>query len=79
MTAGNVGCIQFEYGTANIVARWLLVDANEFLSPLGYIFGKLSPGKVAFKPYDLNDENFFGPNIVAVHRSRQDILTALST
>jgi FkbM family methyltransferase len=79
MTAGNVGCIQFEYGTANIVARWLLVDANEFLSPLGYVFGKLKPGGVAFKPYDLNDENFFGPNIVAVHRNRHDILTALST
>jgi FkbM family methyltransferase len=77
MTAGNVGCIQFEYGTANIVARWLLVDANEFLTPLGYVFGKLGPGGVKFKPYDLNDENFLGPNIVAVHKSRQDILIAL--
>ena len=77
MTAGKVGSIQFEYGTANIVARWLLVDANELLSPLGYIFGKLGPNGVAFKPYDLNDENFFGPNIVAVHQSRKDILRAL--
>jgi len=78
MKAGNIGLIQFEYGTANIVARWLLVDANELLSPLGYVFGKLSPDGVKFKPYDLNDENFFGPNIVAVHRSRTDLLTALN-
>lgn len=75
--AGKIGAIQFEYGTANIVARWLLVDANEFLTPRGFVFGKLRPGAVAFKPYDLNDENFFGPNIVAVHQSRKDILTAL--
>jgi FkbM family methyltransferase len=79
MTAGNVGCIQFEYGQANIVSRWLLVDANELLTPLGYVFGKLYPGGVTFKRYDLNDENFIGPNIVAVHRDRQDILTTLST
>lgn len=77
MSNGNVGLIQFEYGTANIVARWLLVDTNEFLSPLGYVFGKLRHGGVDFRPYDLNQENFLGPNIVAVHRSRTDILSAL--
>lgn len=79
MSAGKIGCIQFEYGLANIVSRWLLVDFHELLTPLGYIFGKLSPDGVAFKKYNLNDENFIGPNIVAVHQSRQDLVAALST
>ena len=78
MTAGKIGCIQFEYGQANIVSRWLLVDFNELLTPLGYVFGKLGPDGIKFKPYDLNDENFQGPNVVAVHNSRVDILKALS-
>jgi hypothetical protein len=79
MTAGEIGLIQFEYGTANIVARWLLVDAYEKLTPLGFILGKLRDGGIDFRPYDLTLEDFIGPNIVAVHQSRVDILTALNS
>jgi FkbM family methyltransferase len=77
MKTEKIGLIQFEYGLANIVSKWLLVDAYELLSPMGYILGKLGPGGVNFKNYDLLDENFIGPNIVAVHQTRQDLLTAL--
>jgi FkbM family methyltransferase len=73
----KIGLIQFEYGLANIVSKWMLIDAHELLIPLGYVFGKLEPGGVKFKNYDLLDEDFIGPNIVAVHQSRQDFLTAL--
>jgi FkbM family methyltransferase len=74
---GNIGLIQFEYGTANIIARWLLVDAYELLTPLGYVLGRLQDGGVTFQPYNLTMENFFGPNFIAVHQSRKDLLTAL--
>jgi FkbM family methyltransferase len=77
LAVGKVGCIQFEYGTANIVARWLLVDMYELLTPLGYELGRLCPNSVEFKPYELTDEDFYGPNFVAVHASRSDILAAL--
>jgi FkbM family methyltransferase len=79
MAVGKVGCIQFEYGSANIVARWLLVDMYELLTPLGYKLGRLCPDGVEFKSYELTDENFLGPNFVAVHQSRLDILAALES
>jgi FkbM family methyltransferase len=78
MSAAKIGLIQFEYGTANIVARWLLVDAYEKLEPLGFKLGKLTNGLVNFRPFDLTLENFVGPNIVAVHQTRCDIFNALT-
>lgn len=78
MKTSPPGLIQFEYGFANIVSRWLLLDSYELLTPLGYVMGKLSAQGIAFRDrFDLNDENFLGPNIVAVHRNRTDMLSAL--
>ena len=56
----------------------LLIDFYEHLVPLGYQVGKLHRDHVEFRPYRFNDENFFGPNYVAVHSSRADVIGHLS-
>lgn len=61
----RVDVVQFEYGYANIQARHLLVDFHERLEGLGYVLGKLYPDGVDFKPYEVTDEDFLGPNYVA--------------
>ncbi|MGW7193904.1 FkbM family methyltransferase, partial [Streptomyces sp. NPDC054838] len=74
--AGRVTAIQFEYGYAAILSGSLLYRLYGLLNPLGYQVGRILPQRVDFRPYTLFDERFFGPNFVAVHRSRPD-LTAL--
>lgn len=73
----KVNVIQFEYGTANIVSKFLLMDYYKLLEPWGYVLGKLSPQGVSFKPYSLTDEDFRGPNCVAVHTSQTQIIQDL--
>jgi hypothetical protein len=43
----------------------------------GYAVGKLMPRGVRFKSYHPMDEDFRGPNYVAVNGLRQDIVTAV--
>jgi FkbM family methyltransferase len=75
----KIGCIQFEFGMANIISKWLLIDYYKLLSPLGFKIAKLdNSGKLDFKDYNLTMEDFNIPNYVAVHESRQDILNVLS-
>jgi hypothetical protein len=38
------------------------------------VLGRLGPRGVRPETYRLELENFFGPNFVAVHRSRPDLL-----
>lgn len=66
LRAGRIKMIQFEYGRANILSKFLLKDWYDLLTPLGYRIGKLYPGHIDFKPYDLKDEDFIGPNYVAI-------------
>lgn len=73
LNEGRVGIIQFEYGYAAILSRFLLIDAYKLLTPLGYVIGKLTPGKVEFTNYALYHEDFQGPDYVAVHKSRIDL------
>jgi FkbM family methyltransferase len=74
---GRVGVIQFEYGRVSLVTRFLLGDFYALLTARGYRIGKLYPTYVDFKPYELADEDFIGPNYIAVHRSRPDMQAAL--
>ena len=74
---GQIDVIQFEYGKANIITHFLLRDFYEFLEPRGYLVGKLVPDHVDFRDYALEDEDFRGPNYVAVRRMRTDIIDAL--
>lgn len=73
----GIDVIQFEYGRINIKSKALLIDFYEFLLPRGYLVGKVFPKAVEFRPYDLRHENFIGPNFLAVHKEREDIVRAL--
>jgi len=75
---GNIRVIQFEYGRVNIITKYLLRDFYQFFSDLGYVVGKLYPKKVEFKNYELDDENFFGPNFIAVKKNETEIIRLLS-
>jgi len=72
-----IDIIQFEYGKANIKARSLLLDFYSYLEPFGYVVGKLYPDGVDFKPYELEDEDYTGPNYVACTGRDADLLSRL--
>lgn len=74
----SIAMIQFEYGYASILSRNLLIDFYEYLTPLGFVIGKLHSKCVGFQDYKLQDENFFGPNFVAVHKSYPEFIAYLS-
>ncbi len=69
--------VQFEYGPLNIATRHMLADFHAFFEPRGYALGKLLPEGVAFKPYEIADEDFCGPNFIACRAERTDIIEAL--
>ena len=70
----KIGCIQFEYGYISILTKKLLIDFYELLTPHNFVIGKITPDGVKFKEYHLFDEDFQGPDYLAVHKSRQDII-----
>jgi FkbM family methyltransferase len=75
---GQVDVVQFEYGYVNILPKSLLKDLYEFLENRGYAVGKIFPTYVDFRHYDLHDEDFLGPNYLAVHRDRRDAIARVS-
>lgn len=77
LEGGQIDVIQFEYGKVNIITHFLLRDFYEFFESRGYLVGKLFPDFVDFRPYELEDEDFLGPNYVAVRKTRTDIVDAL--
>jgi FkbM family methyltransferase len=78
LSSGSIDVIQFEYSRLNIGPKFLLKDFYAELGESRYVIGKLFPDHVAFKPYDLVDETFMGPNYVAVRRERADLIERLS-
>ncbi len=74
---GTIDLVQFEYGKINLCTRHFLADFYKFFEDRGYLVGKLFPEGVAFKPYDIDDEDFIGPNFIACLKSRSDIVEAL--
>ena len=75
--ATDIDVIQFEYGEVNIMTHFLLRDFYELLEARGYLVGKLFPDHVDFRNYELRDEDFLGPNYVAVRRVKSRIVDAL--
>ena len=73
----QIDVIQFEYGRVNIMTHYLLRDFYNFLEARGYLVGKLFPNHVDFRKYDLQDEDFLGPNYVAVREDKSQIIQAL--
>ncbi len=74
----RIDVIQFEYGTVNITTKYLLADYYKWFGEKGYVIGKIFPDYVAFKEYEYADENFIGPNFLAVKKSRKDLIEKLS-
>lgn len=77
LQGGNIGVIQFEYGYINVLTKNLLIDFYKVLAPLGYHVGPLKPEGVEFRPFKLFHEDFQGPDYVAVHQSRGNIIELL--
>ncbi|HKT59480.1 MAG TPA: FkbM family methyltransferase [Gemmatimonadales bacterium] len=65
LRARRIRMIQFEYGRVNILTHFLLRDFYELFESYGYCVGKIYPDFVDFRAYDLNDEDFLGPNYLA--------------
>ena len=74
---GSIGAIQFEYGYAAVYSHGLLHDFYRLLEPQGFVLGRLHRRGVQIRPYRLADENFFGPNFIAVKRERRDLVDAI--
>lgn len=77
LVSGAIAAIQFEYGKANIVESFLLRDLYALLESFGYRIGKIYPNSVDFRPYRYDDEDFRGPNYLAVHESQPDLIDLL--
>jgi len=73
----QVQLVQFEYGPLNLQTRKFLADFYEFFERHGFVIGKLYPEGVAFKKYELFDEDFVGPNFIACRAVRTDLIRAL--
>ncbi len=78
LTTGSVDVIQFEYGYVNIPPKSLLKDIVDFLTVHGYAVGKMFPTYVDFRPYELRDEDFLGPNYCAVRQNRPELIALLA-
>jgi FkbM family methyltransferase len=71
LESGRVGVVQFEYNHRWIAARAFLRDAFEYLGPLGYSIGKLTPyGVEWYARWDPELETFREGNYVARSANR---------
>ena len=75
--SGHITVVQFEYGRANIAERALLRDLYAWFDGFGFDVGKIYPRTVDFRPYRFEDEDFRGPNFLAVHRSHTGLIDRL--
>jgi FkbM family methyltransferase len=78
LRAGRIDVIQFEYGQVNLLTGFLLRDFYKFLEQFDFVIGRLYPNYVDFRPYDIAQEDFRGPNFVAVRRREQALIKLLS-
>jgi FkbM family methyltransferase len=79
LTEGRIDVIQFEYGHLNASVRFLLGDFYDLFDGYGYAVGKIFPDHVAFHAYDAwRDEDFRGPNYLAVRRDRAALIDRLA-
>jgi FkbM family methyltransferase len=73
LSAGGVRIVQFEYGQGSIYTKDLLRDFYEYLEGFGYVLGKVYPRYVDLRPYSAFDEDFRGPNYLAVGRDDTEV------
>ena len=74
----RINVIQFEYGKANLFAKYFLKDYfNDYSNE--YHIGKLYPNGVDFhEEYKWDLDDLIGPNFIMVKRSRKDLYDLLS-
>ena len=74
----RINVIQFEYGKANLFAKYFLKDYfNDYFND--FYIGKLYPNGVHFyEQYKWDLDDLIGPNFVMVKRSRKDLYDLLS-
>ncbi|MGA7385412.1 MAG: FkbM family methyltransferase [Methylocella sp.] len=77
LSRARIDVIQFEYGYINIDTHFLLKDFYDYLLQFKMQLGKIYPDYVDFRPYQHADEDFFGPNYLAVRSDRQDLTQVL--
>ena len=77
LAARKVKIIQFEYGFINIAVRFFLRDFYEYLQSFSMQLGKIYPNYVDFRDYRFQDEDFLGPNYLAVHSSLGSLIESL--
>jgi FkbM family methyltransferase len=73
-----IRAMQFEYGRVNIESHFLLKDFYTLLGAHGYAIGKIYPQEVLFKEYEYTDEDFLGPNYLAVLKTETAWIERLS-
>lgn len=74
---GSIDAVQFEYGFVNAHVGFLLKDFHELFARFDMRVGKIYPNHVDFRPYGYADENFYGPNYLAVRESDTELIEAL--
>jgi FkbM family methyltransferase len=78
-TQKRISVAQFEYNHRWVYARAFLRDAFEFLEPLGYRLGKLTPRGVEFYPgWDAELEKFVEGNYIACVSEMADRLPSIT-
>lgn len=75
---GKIRAVQFEYGYINITTKKLLVDYYDFFESVGYQVGKIYPKTVEFKKYSHKQEDFLGPNFIAVRKNDCELISKLT-
>jgi FkbM family methyltransferase len=73
----RIAVIQFEYGKINISRRFLLADFYALFARHGYAVGKIYPNYVDFRDYHIDDEDFRGPNYLALAPGAQYAMNLL--
>ena len=73
----KIQMVQFEYGPLNLKTRQMLGDFWKFFTDSDSTVGKLYPEGVAFKDFDLSDEDITATNFIACLNSRTDLIDAL--
>jgi hypothetical protein len=78
LSRGAIRAVQFEYGYANVLTKHMLRDFHQLFEAADLLVGKIYPTYVDFRTYRLTDEDFLGPNYLAVPRSENELIAALS-
>jgi len=77
LEAAQIDAVQVEYGFANVESRFLLRDFCEYFARFDMVVGKVFPNSVDFRDYAFTDEDFLGPNYLAVRRPLVDLVSNL--